>query len=86
MIGIKHLRWFELLLCVKMMAGGGLSAARVEELEQKRAEFGLSEAAAQKIIKGAQNKQLIDNMNVSLHIQSSQQYYSLPYASMNKYN
>ena len=85
MIGIKHHRWFELLLCVKMMAGGGLSAARVEELEQKRAEFGLSEAAAQKIIKGAQNKQLIDNMNVSLR-SKSQQYHSLPYASINVYN
>ena len=47
------------------MASGGLTKDKVEELNKMRNQFGLSEASAQKIIKGAQNKQLIDNMNVS---------------------
>ena len=49
-----------------MVRSGGLTKERVEELNNMRTQFGLSEASAQKIIKGAQNRQLIDNMNVSL--------------------
>lgn len=49
-----------------MSAGGSLTAERVKELEELRMKFGLSKESAQKIIKGAQNQQLISNMNVSL--------------------
>ena len=48
-----------------MSAGGSLTAERVKELEELRMKFGLSKESAQKIIKGAQNQQLISNMNVS---------------------
>lgn len=45
-------------------AGGDLTAEKVKELEETRTKFGLSQASAQKIIKGAQNQHLISNMNV----------------------
>ena len=49
-----------------MTAGSSLTAERVAELEEMREKFGLSKESAQKIIKGAQNQNLIANMNVSL--------------------
>lgn len=55
---------------IQVMAGGGLTKEKVEELNEMRSKFGLSEASAQKIIKGAQNRQIIDNMNVSLLLES----------------
>ena len=42
-----------------------MTAEKAKELEEKRVQFGLSEEAAQKIIKGAQNQNVIANMNVS---------------------
>ena len=47
------------------VSGGGLTAETAKELEELRTKFGLSKESAQKIIKGAQNQQLISNMNVS---------------------
>ena len=52
-------------LAVQTTAGGALTAEKVKELEETRTKFGLSQASAQKIIKGAQNQHLISNMNVS---------------------
>lgn len=46
------------------MSDGVLTAERAERLKDLQTQMGLGDEAAQKIIKGAQNKNLLDNFQV----------------------